>query len=108
MQYRSPRQLVALVLAAVVSAPAAFAEGVPTPPVMTDVAPLPPQERSSIGAVVLVDSPVLAQRDAMRMSAVRYAQVLRDVQQITLALQGLPATRMMGGPPLPTPAPQEK
>jgi hypothetical protein len=34
----------------------------PTPPVMTDVAPLPPQERGSHGAIQMADQPVLAKR----------------------------------------------
>lgn len=34
----------------------------PTPQVMTDVAPLPPQERESIGAIVYEEAPVLAKR----------------------------------------------
>ncbi|MES2937423.1 MAG: hypothetical protein V4864_07055 [Pseudomonadota bacterium] len=38
------------------------APAVPSPAVMTDTAPLPAQHRDSIGAVVLPESPVLAQR----------------------------------------------
>ncbi|MBA2675465.1 hypothetical protein [Ramlibacter sp.] len=35
---------------------------VPSPPVMTDTAPLPAQHRDSLGAIVMPQSPVLAQR----------------------------------------------
>ncbi|HET8744827.1 MAG TPA: hypothetical protein VFM98_04445 [Ramlibacter sp.] len=37
----------------------------PEPRVMTDAAPLPATERASSGAVILMDEPVLAQREAM-------------------------------------------
>ncbi len=37
----------------------------PSPPVMTDTAPLPAQHRDSLGAIVLPQSPVLAQREQL-------------------------------------------
>ena len=37
----------------------------PQPATMTDTAPVPAQERDSMGAVILIDQPVLAQREAM-------------------------------------------
>jgi hypothetical protein len=37
----------------------------PQPLVMTDAAPLPASERDSLGAVIIADQPVQAQRDAM-------------------------------------------
>jgi hypothetical protein len=64
MKYQSLLKTAAVVLAAGVGAGAALAETTaPTPPVMTDVAPLPAEDRNSIGAVVLEDSMVIAQRD---------------------------------------------
>lgn len=43
----------------------------PEPSVMTDAAPLPAQERDSVGAVILMDDPVLAQREAMAQAQAR-------------------------------------
>ena len=37
----------------------------PEPRVMTDAAPLPATERASSGAVIMMDQPVLAQREAL-------------------------------------------
>jgi hypothetical protein len=45
-------------------APTDSGKGV-APPVVTDVGPAPAQERDSLGAVILHDSPVLAQRRLM-------------------------------------------
>ncbi|MEJ5992197.1 hypothetical protein WG902_19500 [Ramlibacter sp. PS3R-8] len=63
----------------------------PQPLTMTDTAPAPASERSSMGAVILMDQPVLAQREAMlavkersavdtRSMGAGPARVLRDVQ----------------------------
>lgn len=52
-------------------------------PVLTDTAPLPAEERSSVGAVVLMDQPVLAQRAMIEQ------QLARSVVD----------TRMMGAGP---------
>ena len=38
----------------------------PDPPTLVDVAPDPAQDRDSLGAVILMDQPVLAQRQAMQ------------------------------------------
>lgn len=43
----------------------------PEPTTMTDVQPLPATERESIGAVILMDEPVLAQREAMEQALAR-------------------------------------
>lgn len=59
------------VIAAALGAGAAFAQTAPAPatattepaPVVSDVGPAPAQERNSIGAIVLDDSLVRAQRD---------------------------------------------
>jgi len=37
----------------------------PDPTTMTDTAPTPAQDRASVGAVILMDQPVLAQRQAL-------------------------------------------
>ena len=63
----------------------------PQPLTMTDTAPAPASERSSMGAVILMDQPVLAQRASMQAVRERSAidtramgagpaRVLRDVQ----------------------------
>jgi hypothetical protein len=38
----------------------------PEPVTMTDTAPSPANDRASMGAVILIDEPVLAQREAMQ------------------------------------------
>jgi hypothetical protein len=43
----------------------------PEPATMTDVAPLPATERESLGAVILMDEPVLAQREALQQAQER-------------------------------------
>lgn len=43
----------------------------PQPTTMSDAAPLPAQERTSTGAVILMDEPVLAQRQAMEQAMAR-------------------------------------
>ena len=63
----------------------------PQPQVMTDAAPLPAAERASSGAVIMMDQPVLAQREAMLAAQERSpvdtralgagpARIIRDVQ----------------------------
>jgi hypothetical protein len=60
----------------------------PQPTIMSDAAPLPAQDRTSVGAVILMDEPVLAQREAMAQVQARG-----------------PDTRAMGaGPAVPGPA----
>ena len=59
---------------AILGCGAAFAQGAgtqPLPKTMTDTAPLPASERESSGAVILMDEPVLAQREAMAKLADR-------------------------------------
>lgn len=79
-------------LAAAALSGAAFAQSQqPQPVTMTDTAPLPAGDRSSVGAVILLDQPVLAQREAMlavkersaidtRTMGAAPARVFRDVQ----------------------------
>ena len=48
----------------------------PQPLTMTDTAPPPAQDRSSVGAVILMDEPVLAQREAMEQMQARAPMVV--------------------------------
>jgi hypothetical protein len=43
----------------------------PEPPTMTDTAPNPASDRGSVGAVILIDQPVLAQREALQQAQSR-------------------------------------
>ena len=43
----------------------------PQPATMVDTEPLPASERNSLGAVIMMDEPVLAQREAMQQMAAR-------------------------------------
>lgn len=92
MTYQVFVRAVAGALAAAALSGAAFAESQqPQPVTMTDTAPLPAGDRSSVGAVILMDQPVLAQRDAMlavkersaidtRIMGAGPARVFREVQ----------------------------
>ncbi|NML42479.1 hypothetical protein HHL11_01875 [Ramlibacter sp. G-1-2-2] len=73
MQYPSLVRVAALLLpAALLSSGAVWAQSSqPSPTVMTDTAPMPAQERSSNGAVIMMDQPVLAQREAMAQAQAR-------------------------------------
>jgi hypothetical protein len=72
MRYQTFVRAAAGVLAtALFGAGAALAQT--TPQVMTDAAPLPAAERSSSGAVIMMDQPVLAQREAMLAAQERSA-----------------------------------
>jgi hypothetical protein len=43
----------------------------PEPVTMTDTAPSPASDRASVGAVILIDQPVLAQREALQQAQAR-------------------------------------
>jgi hypothetical protein len=94
--------------AAFAAAPAAFAQSSPTPAVMSDAQPLPAQDRESMGAILLEDSPVIAQRTAFEQSSARaYAvaerarEIIRAQVRTELAAGRDDPTRTMGGPPAP-------
>lgn len=70
MNYPAFVRTAAAVLSTAVLSCAALAQTTPT---MTDTAPLPASERESHGAVILMDQPVLAQREAMQAAAERSA-----------------------------------
>ena len=72
MRYQAFVRAAAAVLStAFVAAGAVYAQAKPEPTTMTDVAPLPATERQSSGAVILMDEPVLAQREAMQQAQER-------------------------------------
>jgi len=92
MRYQDFVRVAAGVLAtAVVGVTAAHAQvSHPEPAVMTDTGPIPATDRSSMGAVIIMDQPVLAQREAMQAAQERTAvdtqsmgagpaRILRDV-----------------------------
>ena len=66
------RAAAAVLSTALLSSGAVLAQATqPQPLTMTDTAPLPASERESVGAVILMDEPVLAQREAMQQAAAR-------------------------------------
>ena len=71
MRYQAFVRAAAGVLSTAFLAGAAVAQVQPR--TMTDTAPLPATDRSSVGAVILMDDPVLAQREAMQMAQERSA-----------------------------------
>lgn len=73
-------------------------------PTMTDVNYAPAEDRNSVGAVMLENSEVIAQKRAFgtRNTPVEVAQIGQGVMQATLAAareQDGPDTRALGGPP---------
>ena len=74
MRYQAFVRAAATVLSTALVGATAFAQSsAPTPRTMTDTAPLPATERSSLGAVIIMDEPVLAQREAMLQAQERSA-----------------------------------
>ena len=72
MRYPAFLRAAALVLPAAFLGNAVLAQTTqPQPATMTDTAPLPASERDSLGAVIMMDQPVLAQREAMQQAAAR-------------------------------------
>ncbi|RYY84257.1 MAG: hypothetical protein EOO24_37875 [Comamonadaceae bacterium] len=67
------RAAAAVLSTALLSSGAVLAQSQPQPQTMTDTAPLPASERDSTGAVILMDQPVLAQREAMAQAQERSA-----------------------------------
>ena len=75
-------------------------------PVLTDVALAPPEYRESVGAVLLEDSMVLAQRKkfGQRSTPAEVQAIGREVIRKTIAEaqargEAAPNTRALGGPP---------
>ena len=85
------RAAAAVLATALFAAGGAYAQSKqPEPTTMTDTAPTPAGDRSSVGAVILMDEPVLAQREQMlavqersavdtRSMGAGPARILRDV-----------------------------
>ena len=72
MKYQTfVRAAAGVLVTTLMGATAALAQTQPQPSVMTDVAPLPASDRDSIGAVIEMDQPVLAQRQAMAQAEAR-------------------------------------
>lgn len=69
MTYQDFVRAAAGVLAGALLAGGAVAQTQPI--TMTDTAPTPAQERNSLGAVIMMDEPVLAQREAMQQAQER-------------------------------------
>lgn len=69
MKYQDFVRAAAGVLAGALLAGGAIAQTQPI--TMTDTAPTPAQERNSVGAVILMDEPVLAQREALQQAQER-------------------------------------
>lgn len=59
------RAAAAVLAGAALAAGAVAQQKTPEPVTMTDTAPLPAHDRQSTGAIILMDEPVLAQREAM-------------------------------------------
>ena len=84
-------------------------------PVLTDVALAPPEYRESMGAVLLEESMVLAQRKqfGQRTTPAEVQAIGREVIRKTLAEaqargSGAPNTRAMGASPAPVEAPPDQ
>lgn len=76
MRYQAfVRTAAAVLSSAFLASGAVLAQGAPAPEprTMTDIAPLPATERESVGAVILMEEPVLAQREAMQQAQERSA-----------------------------------
>src|SRR5687768_13802590 len=96
----------ASLLAAALAAGNAFAQG----PVVTDVSLAPPEYRESMGAVLLEDQMVIAQRQkfGQRTTPAEVQAIGREVIRKTIAQAQArgeegPNTRALGGPPSSTP-----
>ena len=72
MKFQAFVRAAAAVLSTAILAGGAFAQTTkPQPATMTDTAPPPASERNSVGAVILMDQPVLAQREQMQQAQAR-------------------------------------
>jgi hypothetical protein len=69
MRYQAFVRAAATVLSTALLAGTAFAQAGRT---MTDTAPAPATDRNSVGAVIIMDQPVLAQREQMLQAQERY------------------------------------
>jgi hypothetical protein len=91
MRYQAFVRAAAGVLSTALLAGAAIAQVQPR--TMTDTAPLPPGDRSSVGAVILMDDPVLAQREMMLQARERSAVDTRAMGAGPARLLRLPTVK---------------
>lgn len=89
MKYQAFVRTAAAVLSTAVISGAALAQASTTVP-RSDVSPAPPEDRSSVGAVVMMDEPVLAQREQMQQMLARGAVDTRTM--------GAGPARLLRGP----------
>lgn len=90
MRYQAFVRAAATVLSTAFVAGAAIAQA--QPQTMTDMAPPPASDRSSVGAVILMDEPVLAQREAILQA--------QDRSAVDTRAMGAGPTRMLRGIPV--------
>jgi hypothetical protein len=76
MKYQVFLRAAAGALAAAALSTGAWAQTAPT---MTDTAPTPAHDRGSLGAVIMMDQPVLAQREQMQQAQERSAVDTRSM-----------------------------
>ena len=100
------------VFAAAMGAGVVFAQTAGNPAVVTDTAPSPAEDRSSVGAIVLEASPVQAQRPLMTQRTASGAATGRGILRATVRAQQeadlakaradeSADTHRLGGPPEP-------
>lgn len=89
MKYQAFVRTAAAVLSTAVISGAALAQASTTVP-RSDVSPAPPEDRNSVGAVVMMDEPVLAQREQMQQMLARGAVDTRTM--------GAGPARLLRGP----------
>lgn len=77
MKYQAFTRTATAVLSAALMTTGAIAQT--SAPTRVDTAPAPAEERSSLGAVVLMDDPVIARRDAMESMMARSAPDTRSM-----------------------------
>ena len=82
-----PYTMRSALVAAALGAGVVFAQTAAAPAVVTDTAPPPAEDRSSVGAVVLERSPVPAQRAVMTQRAASQADMGRGILRATVRAQ---------------------
>lgn len=83
---------VAVVLACALGSAFAQTAPLPTPKVLSDAAPLPAEDRSSTGAIVLEEAPVLAKQEMMKETVARNRQMMTTVMGAGSAVTPVSAT----------------
>lgn len=96
----------ALLLAAALGGAYAQTAPTPTPKVISDSAPLPAEDRASMGAVVLEESPVLAKQELVQQTVARNRQLITTVMGAGPA--SMPADKPAASPAKPVQLPPVK